>query len=33
MYMEADLFSGIISSSAEQAPQCEEVNTGSYCRC
>lgn len=33
MYMEADLFSDFISSSAEQASQCEEVNTGSYCRC
>lgn len=33
MYMEADLFSDFISDSAEQASQCEEANTGSYCRC
>lgn len=33
MDMEPDLFSNLISSSAEQASQCEEVNTGSSCRC
>lgn len=33
MYMEADLFSDFISSSAEQTSQCEEVNTDSYCGC
>lgn len=31
--MEADLFSDFISGSAEQASQCEEVNTGSYWHC
>lgn len=33
MYMEADLFYDFITNSSEQASQCEEVNTGSYCCC